>query len=149
MGDHIWRAIDAHAVKDYPDECCGVVTENASGASVAHACENIQNRLHEQDPETHPRTARTAYRINDLQVARILDDTEKAGGKMTAIYHSHIDCDAYFSEEDQLAATFFDEPAYPGVAYLVVSVVEGGLRGRKAFEWDASAGLYVEVALSA
>jgi proteasome lid subunit RPN8/RPN11 len=148
VSDRTWHAIGTHAVKDYPDECCGVVTEDASGAALAHPCENVQNRLHEADPETHPRTARTAYRMDDLQVIRILEETEKAGGKMTAIYHSHIDCDAYFSEEDQLAATFFDEPAYPGVSYLVVSVIDGEIQAKKAFSWDPDDSHFVEVPLA-
>ena len=86
--------------------------------------------------------------MDDLQVMRILDETEKAGGRMTAIYHSHIDCDAYFSEEDQAAAILDGEPAYPGVVYLVVSVVEGEIRNKKAFDWDSSENLFVEVPLA-
>ena len=125
-----------------------MVTEDAPGTELAHPCENIQNRLHGTDPGTHPRTARTAYRMDDLQVIRILDETEKAGGKMTAIYHSHIDCDAYFSEEDQLAATFFGEPAYPGVSYLVVSVIDREIRAKKAFAWDTDDGHFVEAPLA-
>ena len=143
-----WETIDAHALEDYPDECCGLVIEDAAGARRAHPCENIQNKLHGADPESHPRDARRAYRMDDLQVMRILDETEKAGGRMTAIYHSHIDCDAYFSEEDQAAAILDGEPAYPGVVYLVVSVVEGEIRNKKAFDWDSSENLFVEVPLA-
>jgi proteasome lid subunit RPN8/RPN11 len=148
VSDETWQTIQTHAVADYPDECCGVVTEDASAVVRAHPCENIQDRLHEADPKTHPRTARTAYRMDDLQVTRILDDTEKAGGRMIAIYHSHVDCDAYFSEEDQLAATFFGEPAYPNVSYLVVSVVDGEMKAKRAFVWDPDGSCFVEAVLA-
>lgn len=143
-----WAEIEAHAVKDYPDECCGLVTEDRDGASTVHVCENIQDKLHAQDPETHPRTAKTAYRMNDLQVTRILTETEDASGRLVAIYHSHIDCDAYFSEEDQKAAQFFGEPAYPGVTYLVVSVVDGKVENRKAFDWCEASHQFEDVPLN-
>ena len=143
-----WGLIEAHALEIYPDECCGLLVKNAGGGSIVHACENIQNKLHAQDPEAHPRTARTAYRMDDLQVSRILTATEDAGGKLSAIYHSHVDCDAYFSEEDQTAAQFFGEPAYPGVTYLVVSVIDGEVKNRKAFSWSDDSGQFEDVPLT-
>jgi proteasome lid subunit RPN8/RPN11 len=143
-----WASIEAHALEDYPDECCGLLVMDGDGASVVHACENIQDKLHAQDPENHPRKAKTAYRMNDLQVSKILTATEAAGGKLVAIYHSHIDCDAYFSEEDQKAAQFFGEPAYPGVTYLVISVIDQKVENRKAFSWSADSSQFQEVPLS-
>ena len=92
--------------------------------------------------------AKTAYRMDDLQVSKILQSTEDAGGKLVAIYHSHIDCDAYFSEEDQMAAQLFGEPAYPGVTYLVVSVIDRKVETRKAFSWSADSSQFEEVPLS-
>ena len=64
-----------------------------------------------------------------------------------AFYHSHIDCDAYFSKEDRMAATPFGQPAFPEVTYLVVSVVEGELKGKKAFRWDEEEEIFAEVDL--
>ncbi|HAA74528.1 TPA: hypothetical protein DCE37_05345 [Candidatus Latescibacteria bacterium] len=142
-----WERIEVHALKDYPEECCGLLIQTAEGDAVVHPCENIQNKLHEQDPETHPRTPKTAYRMDDLQVARVLKETEDAGGRLSVIYHSHIDCDAYFSEEDQNAAQFFGEPAYPGVTYLVVSVVDRKIENRKAFAWSDATSQFEEVPL--
>ena len=140
--------IEAHALTAYPDECCGLVTRESGGTAVVHTCENIQNKLHERNPEEHPRTARTAYRMDDLQVARILASTEDAGGELLAIYHSHIDCDAYFSDEDQNAALFSGEPTYPGVTYLVVSVVDHEVKSRKAFSWSNESGQFEDVPLT-
>ena len=85
--------------------------------------------------------------MDDLQVQRILEQTESAGGKLVAFYHSHIDCDAYFSEEDQRAATFLDGPTHPDVAYLVVSVVDREVRGLAGFAWNVEAGAFSEMPL--
>lgn len=143
-----WATIEAHALKDYPDECCGLLVEDAQGAQKVHVCENVQNKFHTLDPDAHPRTAETAYRMDELQISKILSTTEEGGGKHLAIYHSHIDVDAYFSEEDQNAAQFFGEPAYPGVTYLVISVIDHKVKNRKAFEWSADTSQFEEVPLS-
>jgi len=135
--EEIWHEMFAHGKEDYPAECCGVITTDANGKMTVHRCENIQDKLHAADPQTHPRTSKLAYRMDDMQVMRIQQATEKEGGQMVAIYHSHIDVDAYFSEEDQNAAMFFGEPAYPGVVYPVIPVKDGQVDevGRKVFQW--------------
>ena len=134
----------AHAKVDYPAECCGIVSLNGNGKTQVHRCENVQDKLHTLDPEAHPRTSKTAYRMDDMQVNRIVTETEKSGGKLVAFYHSHIDCAAYFSDEDKNAATFFGEPAYPGVLYPVISVVDREVRGKKVFQWDEVETAFVE-----
>ncbi len=55
----------AHARRDYPNECCGIVFGPKDGrdASRAVACANIQNELHAEDPVKHARDARTAYNL--------------------------------------------------------------------------------------
>jgi len=147
FGKEIWEAMFAHAKEEYPAECCGIVTEDPSGTQVVHLCENIQDKLHEADPETHPRTSKEAYRMNDMHVMRIQSEAEKAGGQMVAIYHSHIDLPAYFSKEDHNAATFFGEPTYPGVVYPVISVLDSmvDIGGEKVFRWDDSSSKFEEV----
>jgi len=147
MGQAVWTGIFEHALEDYPAECCGIVAEHGKISYRVHRCDNIQDRLHANDPETHPRTSRTAYRMDDLQVARIVRETEEAGGRLVGFYHSHIDCNAYFSQEDRDAATFFGEPAYPDVVYLVVSVVDGKLHGQKGFCWSKAEADFIETPL--
>ena len=143
----IWNAMVAHAKREYPAECCGIVTEDALGVQVVHPCENIQDKLHAADPETHPRTSKMAYRMDDMQVMRIQSEAEKAGGRMIAIYHSHIDVPAYFSEEDHNAATFFGEPTYPGVVYPVIAVQHARVdkENKKVFQWCDSSSQFEEV----
>ena len=140
-------AIRAHCVQDYPAECCGLVTECPKGKQQVWRCRNIQDDLHQRDPRAHPRTSRTAYRMDDMQVQRVLRDTELAGSRLAAFYHSHIDCDAYFSQEDRVAAMFAEEPTFPGVSYLVFSINEGRVGGQVAFRHDDSARTFIRVPL--
>ena len=147
MNDEIWGIVYEHSREDYPAECCGIITEDEKGILAVHRCRNIQDRLHKKDPVAHQRTSKNAYRMDDMQVHRILTDTEDAGGKLRGFYHSHIDCDAYFSDEDKRAAVFMDEPAYPGVEYYIVSVLDGVPGNTAGFRWDEAASDFVAMTL--
>ena len=149
LGKRELERIYKQAADEYPAECCGVLSR-ASGEENArvHRCENIQDRLHAEDPENHPRDARIAYYMEPQELYDIISAAEKRGGSVAGFYHSHIDCDAYFSAEDKERAMVWDEPAYPDAVYLVVSVYERTLRGYKCFSWDEDARDFVEVELA-
>jgi proteasome lid subunit RPN8/RPN11 len=143
----------AQARKEYPAECCGILVLGPEGGAIqVHPCENVQDRLHAEDPQQYPRQARTAYFIDPQEQYRIIAAAEKAGGQVAGFYHSHIDCQAYFSEEDKRRALFGDEPAWPEAAYLVLSVYgeEAGqpqreVKGYRCFAWDSEGGDFAEV----
>ena len=139
--------IFSQAGAEYPAECCGILTATAvDAASQVHPCRNIQDELHAKDPEQHPRESRIAYFIEPQQLFQVVSTTEKSGGLVTGFYHSHIDCDAYFSEEDKERAMAWDEPAYPDAIYVVVSVYgDSNVRATKAFGWDEESRDFVEV----
>lgn len=133
--EEIIKGIYQHAVEEYPNECCGIVTGSAEKQTL-HRCRNIQNELHAEDPERHPRDARTAYAIDRKEADKIYTDAMKKGETVLAFYHSHIDCDAYFSDTDIAAQTVFGEPEFPNALHLVISVVERNILGMKCFKWN-------------
>jgi proteasome lid subunit RPN8/RPN11 len=138
--------IYAHAARDYPKECCGIVFGPKAEPAVAdraRACRNIQDQLHAEDPATHPRDAATAYNLAMADL-RLVDRGLDADTPARIIYHSHVDVGAYFSATDQQAALFGDEPAYP-VEYLVVDAQKDGARAGKQFAWDDERKEFVEV----
>jgi proteasome lid subunit RPN8/RPN11 len=124
-----------HALKEYPDECCGIVTGN-DAVRTLHRCVNIQNRLHAEDPGRFPRDARTAYVIDRAEFDSIVSASRKKGEDVLVLYHSHCDHDAYFSDEDVAAQTVFGEPEFPDAIHMVVSVINRQIRGVKFFVWD-------------
>ena len=140
--------IYAHALGDYPSECCGILTVGA-GESVSkiHPCRNIQDQLHGQDPESYPRDSSTAYCIDPQELYEVGSSAEKSGGRISGFYHSHIDCDAYFSEEDRERAMVWDEPAYADAIYLVISVRGRKIIGYKCFGWVESSRNFAEADL--
>ncbi len=127
-----------HAEEEHPFECCGIITgpEKGEGGDTVHRCANIQNRLHKENPEEHPRNARTAYYIDPDELLKILKSAREESHSIKAFYHSHPENEAYFSEEDKKRALFFGEPAYPEAKHIVVSVMDGKAVGYKVFGWD-------------
>lgn len=121
--------VDAHAREAYPAESCGLLSGPAgdpraitSGRRVA----NLADRYHKLDPETYPRTSKDAYIIDGMLMQRALEEGDAGGVPVKVIYHSHCDCGAYFSKEDQLVAAPDGTPVLP-VVYLVTSVRAGGV----------------------
>ena len=106
----VMAAIDADAQRGLAadEECCGLVTGPASDPLAADAIlvfENRANKLHAVDPETFTRTGREYCDMHPLKFARALDEGPKNGAPVKVLYHSHIDCGAYFSPTDAAAAT--------------------------------------------
>lgn len=133
------KQIRLQAEKDYPHETCGILTgpkNEKEKITAIYPCRNVQDEYHSQDPANFPRTARTAYFIDPRNLLRIQRENREKGRDIRAIYHSHVDTGAYFSEEDQRIALSEGKPAYPGVSYLVVSVREGKAAEERLFQWD-------------
>ena len=131
--------LQRHARAEYPDECCGLLFARDEREAVrAVPMENIQNRLHALDPETHPRTGRNGFHMDALRVWREVDAAAGRGERLLAFYHSHIDCGAYFSQEDRdMAAPPPDRmPTYPGIWHVVLACWPDGMREARAFLWD-------------
>lgn len=132
-----------HALETYPEECCGIIT-GSKGAQSFHRCENIQNRLHTEDPELYQRDARTAYVIERSEFNRIISAAKEKNETVIAFYHSHCEHEAYFSEEDFAAQTVFGEPEFPEALHIVVSVMNRKIHAIKCFKWDGSLKLFRE-----
>ena len=130
-----------HAKSEFPYECCGAISSDGTQEFVWE-CKNIQNELHQEDPDTYPRDARTAYVIHPDDLFKVNKASETQDIK--AFYHSHPNHEAYFSEKDKADATMWDQPTYPGTTYLVISVYGTEIRAVKAFAWDETVEDFVE-----
>ncbi len=145
-------AMRAHAEEGHPEEICGVLFATPDGQLVRRMT-NIQNRLHAEDPVLHPRDARTAYLMDSRELFEATRDGERPGWRIALFYHSHPEHDAYFSDTDTARALWGEpgadaEPAYPGVAYVVLSVFDRRVRDVKAFAWSQESREFVEVPLA-
>ncbi len=93
-----------HAVRDAPNECCGVVAAREGDATAAHALENLA-------------ASPFRFEIDGLTLMRVIDELEDAGEELGAIYHSHTRSAPYPSQTDVNFAAL-----WPGVEWLIVSV---------------------------
>lgn len=135
----VWEEMLEHVVTDYPSEACGLLAgpRGERKGTVFHVCRNIYDAMHEKDPETYPRTSKTAYLIDGAEQKEIFERVAADGLEVKSIIHSHIDHDAYFSEEDRYVAAPWGEPFYPEISYIVISVWDGKFKDANEFIWNA------------
>jgi adenylyltransferase/sulfurtransferase len=129
------RAIARHAEQTYPAECCGLLLEDAGGKLRFEPIANVAGTP--QGAATSGRSQRDGYVMEPKALLDALEAIERAGGRLWAIVHSHPDVGAYFSKEDRsMALGGGDDPLWPGVRYLVVSVRAGSADAAHIYTWD-------------
>jgi len=111
ISDAAWKAMVAHAEAKFPNECCGAmigsITGDVKDVTLAQPLENAY---------TGAQGARYELRPEDLLEA---DKKARAAGlDLIGIFHSHPDCDAYFSKTDL-------ENSCPWYSFVVLSVKSG------------------------
>ncbi len=138
--------IREHAVLAFPDECCGLIVERGGVQSIVRAT-NLQNELHARDPRRYPRTAATGYTMGP-EAAPALIASEHGQLRLLAIYHSHPQNKAYFSEEDHKQACDRAGDALSAqAAQIVLSVIDGKVDQIRAFLWDTQSRDFLETAI--
>ena len=97
--------IVAHARRDFPNECCGMIAFDERGHAVS---------VHEAD-----NTAASPFRfeVDGVELHRTLTAIEDAGRELGAIYHSHTRSEPYPSQTDVNFAA-----GWPGVEWLIVGL---------------------------
>lgn len=101
-------AIVAHARRDHPDECCGVVAGRGG----------VATRLFEMDnAERSP----TGFTFDSAEWLRIYRDIDDADEDLLVVYHSHTATEAYPSRTDIRWSV-----NTPGASWLLVSTRDPG-----------------------
>ncbi len=106
-----WEMMVTHAEAKYPNECCGAMVGHIEGDEklVCGAMPLRNSYVGEQG-------ARYEVRPEDLLEAE--KKARAAGLDLIGIFHSHPDCDAYFSKTDL-------ENSCPWYSFVVLSVKGG------------------------
>ena len=106
-----WQVMVAHARSTFPKECCGVMVGTMDGdnkqVKLALPMENSYVGGQEDRYEIRPEDLLTADR-----------DARKQGMDLIGIFHSHPDCDAYFSKTDL-------QHSCPWYSFVVLSIKQG------------------------
>jgi len=132
--------MQTHAFAGYPGEAVGLLfaARGSQTASRFVPLENIQDKLHALDPAEHPRTSRNGFQVNGRAMQKHLEAAVEKGEALLALCHSHIDCGAYFSVEDQDMAAPPPEhrPNEPELWHIVMACWKDGMREANAFRWN-------------
>ncbi|MDQ3849046.1 MAG: M67 family metallopeptidase [Actinomycetota bacterium] len=97
-----------HALRDAPNECCGVVATRDGTATAVHPAENLA-------------ASPFRFEVDGAVLFRLLEEIEDGGEELGGIYHSHTRSDPYPSQTDVNFAA-----GWPGVEWIIVGVAGGG-----------------------
>ena len=120
-------AVVAHAIRDAPNECCGVVAVRDGVAEAVHALENVA-------------ASPLRFEVDGMALHHLLTEIEDGGAAIGAIYHSHTRSAPYPSQTDINFAA-----GWPGTEWLIVGT-KGATPEVRSFLIDD--GTVTEVALS-
>ena len=106
-----WRVMVSHARSAYPNECCGAMLGSTDGSEkLVRAAVALENAFE------GAQGARYELRQQDLLAADA--EARRQGMDLIGIFHSHPDCDAYFSKTDL-------ENSCPWYSFVVLSIKRG------------------------
>jgi proteasome lid subunit RPN8/RPN11 len=106
-----WQEMVAHARSTYPNECCGAMLGRVDGET-----KEVLVAMKLENSSAGSQAARYELRPADLLAAD--KEARRQGLDMIGIYHSHPDCDAYFSKTDL-------ENSCPWYSFIVLSIQKG------------------------
>ena len=108
LSDDLRRKIEVHAVRDYPNECCGALLGDTSGdektVRLLKALENVHEDGHER-----------RFLISPGDMFKLERESRTGGNGILGFYHSHPNHPSRPSEYDR-------EWAWPWYSYIILSV---------------------------
>jgi proteasome lid subunit RPN8/RPN11 len=106
-----WAQMVEHARAVYPNECCGAMLgATSNGAKLVTAAMRLEN--------AHQGSQAARYELRAEDLLKADAEARKQKLDVIGIYHSHPDCDAYFSETDL-------KNSCPWYSFVVLSIKQG------------------------
>lgn len=136
-GAEVFARIASFCEADSTREVCGFVVRRGPDSPLdVIAIPNVADRYHTADPTSFPRTSRDSYLMDPRVQLRVLEDLDRAGGAVVAVWHSHVDVGAYFSAKDRADTVVDGIQLIPGAEYLVLGVGAGKVTEAKRYRYD-------------
>lgn len=130
--------IRAHAERDYPHECCGILLGRADAARRQVAAPAAMRNANAASPENR-------FEFDPRQHLEVQRQARERGLEVIGFYHSHPDHPARPSVFD------LENASWPGLSYLIVAVAQGRAATVNSYELaeDRSHFLQEEVVVGA
>lgn len=106
-----WQEMVRHAESTFPNECCGAMLGVIDGDE-----KTVKRAVALENAHQGPQQERYELRPEDL--LRADREARQAGMDLIGIFHSHPDCDAYFSQTDL-------KNSCPWYSFVVLSIKNG------------------------
>lgn len=120
---NIYEQMVLAAKKAYPNECCGILVGKKSERGDIEVTEiRKAENLFQGQKSVH-------FQIDPLFIYRLEQELEVRGLEIVGIYHSHPDCPAILSKEDE-------KYMLPGLEYVIMSVPNGEVVDVKSYLRD-------------
>ncbi len=105
-----WDVMVAHARSTYPNECCGAMLGHVGDDKKVVVAVPIENAYAGGQQER--------YELRPEDLLKADREARSRGMDLVGIFHSHPDCDAYFSETDL-------KNSCPWYSFVVISIRKG------------------------
>ncbi len=106
-----WDVMVEHARACYPRECCGTMLgTEANGVRAVKVARPMRNAFEGAQEDT--------YVLDPQEQLAVEKEARAQGLSVVGIFHSHPDCDAYFSKRDL-------ENSCPWYSFVVLSIKNG------------------------
>jgi proteasome lid subunit RPN8/RPN11 len=102
-----WDAMVSHAERIFPKECCGVMVGSDGVVKEAVLLANVYTGAQED-----------FFVMDPMDLNRVDRESRERGLDVLGVFHSHPDCDAYFSKRDL-------ENSCSWFSYVVLSIKNG------------------------
>jgi proteasome lid subunit RPN8/RPN11 len=127
IAPELLERVVAHAQRDFPNECCGMIGVRDGRAVSVHEAQNLA-------------ASPMRFEVDGLEVHRTIEAIEADGGELGAIYHSHTRSAPYPSQTDINFSA-----GWPGVEWLIVGLAGGGEPEVRSYRIDDGRVSEVEV----
>jgi len=111
VNNNLEEDIKAHAIDEYPSECCGLLVGRIQGN--VRCTLQVRKLSNHENKDNHEKK----FMISPLEIYEIEQELDNDELEIVGIYHSHPECPAILSEKDE---TFM----IPQLSYLIVSIFD-------------------------
>jgi proteasome lid subunit RPN8/RPN11 len=114
-----WDLMVSHARTTYPNECCGAMIGMIDGGhKLVKTAVPLENAFQGEQGER--------YQLRQEDLLKADAEARRQGMDLIGIFHSHPDCDAYFSKTDL-------ENSCPWYSFVVLSIQKGEFHHANSF----------------
>ena len=106
-----WREMVNHAQAAFPNECCGAMLGTIDGQTKTVAVALVLDNVSSGSQRAH-------YELRPEDLLRADREARERKLDLIGIYHSHPDCDAYFSATDL-------KNSCPWYSFVILSIYGG------------------------